>query len=167
MNQEETKKREQEILAAIESLPTDDTFKLCPGLPIPFRDAVLILPWIQNEQKTAAGIIIPGFGDSANDRQIGFVAAIGPKVDLPIKIGMKVYFERKANHYAINGKDGNVYLMMIQHYVYCAWTPDSYYIPEWKTREEKRNDARREGLENVSKAETEALNDENTQIKIG
>lgn len=164
MNQEE---KTPTVYDEIEALQTMEGFVPAKGLPIPFRDMVIILPIMQGDKKTASGIILPGNSDAANDRKRGVVARFGPDVTIPIKIGMEVFFESKGNYYLINGIDGNVYLFMHQHLIYGACTPDTYFIPSWKSREEKRNDSRREGLANVSKAETEALNDENTQVKIG
>jgi len=138
------------VLEEIDSLELSD-FQPPKGLIIPFRDEVIILPIMQNETKRASGIVLLANGNTANDRKIGIVARLGPSVSLPIKIGMKIAFEPRGNYFRFNGTDGNEYLLMLQHHIYGAVTPETYIVPEFKDKIEKRNDARKEGIANKLK----------------
>lgn len=162
MKQEEEKV--PTVLEEIEALELEDGFNPIAGLPIPFRDMVMILPVIQGDKKTASGIILPGNSDAANDRKIGIVTRMGPDVNIPIKIGMKVFFESKGNYYYINGSDGNMYLFMHQHMIYGACTPTSYFVPAWKDKDQKRRESRIEGLKNVAKKEEAKLAEDGVEI---
>jgi co-chaperonin GroES (HSP10) len=166
MKQEEEKT--PTVLEEINALELDEGFTPIMGLPIPFRDMVVVLPVMQGDKKTASGIILPGNSDAANDRKIGIVVRYGPGINLndtPIRIGMKVFFESKGNYYMINGTDGNVYLFMHQHMIYGAVTPDTYFIPNWKDKDQKRRESRIEGLKNVAKKEEAKLAEEGVEIK--
>lgn len=162
MKQEEKNK----VIQEIEALGVDEDFVPAKGLPIPLRDAVIILPWMQGDRKTASGIILTSAASDANSKKIGYIARIGPTVNLgfDVEIGMRVWFENKANHFQIDASDGNTYIMVPQHYVYCIWTPDSYEIPHFKDKSEKRRDARREGLANVAKDEIAKLQEDGVEI---
>jgi hypothetical protein len=141
--------RKEEILKEIFELPLEKDFIPPIGLPIPASDEVLILPVMQNETTRASGIILQSSGDVANDRKIGIVARVGFLVHKPLLIGMRVFFENKANHFRIDGTDGNEYLMILQHNIYCIATPQTYVVPEFKTRLMKRDEERKKGFENV------------------
>lgn len=147
----EMKEREEKTLTEIANLPLEEGFVPVEGLPIPFRNEVLLLPIMQGEKKTASGIIMPAFTDKANDKKLAIVAAIGPNVTLPIRVGLRVLFDNRGNYFRINAQDGNEYLMTIENFIYAAATPETYIVPEFRSKLEKRNDARKEGFDNKMK----------------
>lgn len=150
--------QQEAILKELAELPLEENFVPPLGLGIPLGDEVILLPIMQNETKRASGIIMPSTGNVANDRKMGIVARIGPLVVKPIKIGMKVIFENRGNHFRIDGTDGNEYLMILQHNIFCAATPQTYIVPEFKTKLQLRDDERKEGFERVRKDEQDKLN---------
>lgn len=153
--------RKEAILKEIHELELDN-FQVPEGLPIPYRDALVVLPIQQNETKRASGIIIPAghIGDPANSKKMGIVCRIGPDVTLPVTIGSKVYFDSSARYFNINGNDTNVYLLMYQHHIFAAVTPGSYPVPSYYTREQERMIERREGLARVAQDEANKIGEE-------
>lgn len=146
----ERAKRKEEVLRELANLPIHNEWIAPRGLPIPMRDELIILPLKQNETKTASGIIMPLNGDASNDRKLAVIARIGPLVTLPVRIGMKVWFDPAGRYFRfVNTDDGNEYLLMIQHLIHGAATPETYCVPEFKDKIEKRNDSRREGMARV------------------
>lgn len=163
-----TLERKEAILKEIAELSIEESFKAPDSLPIPLRDEIMILPVMQDENKTAEGLYVPeGSAENPDSNKLGIVARLGSEVTLPIRIGMKIWFSPNKNYFQIMGKDGNVYLLMIQHNIHCIATPESYPIPTFRTNLEIRNDERREGLKrtnddaqklaNMSKEEKEEL----------
>src|SRR3990167_111464 len=150
--------RKEAILKEIFELPLDESFIPANSFPIPASDEVLILPVMQAENKRASGIILVSEGTVANDRKIGIVARCGHLVSKPLRVGQRVIFENKANHFRIDGTDGNEYLMILQHNIYCICTPQTYVVPEFKTKLQKRDDDRKAGFEAVKKDEQSKLN---------
>jgi len=142
--------RKEAILKEIFELPLEEGFTPPMSLPIPASDEVLILPVMQNETKRASGIILVSNGTVANDRKMGIVARVGHLVSKPLRIGQRVIFENKANHFRIDGSDGNEYLMILQHNIYAICTPQTYVVPEFKTKIMKRNEDRAKGLQATS-----------------
>jgi co-chaperonin GroES (HSP10) len=142
--------RKDLLLKEIDNLELDN-FNIPSGLPIPFRDELIILPVMQGETKTSSGIIIPSGSvtNPANTRKMGIVCRIGPMVTLPVKLGMKVYFDPTGRYFQLNAVDFNVYLLMLQHHILAAVTPDSYPVPEYYTREQERMIDRKEGYQNM------------------
>lgn len=150
--------RKEEILKEIFELPLEEGFIPAIGLPVPLADEVLILPVMQNEKTRASGIVLLSTESVANDKKIGIVARVGHEVRKPIKLGMRILFENKANHFRIDASDGNEYLMILQHNIYCACTPQNYVVPEFKTKLQKRDEERKTGFEAVKKDEQTNLN---------
>lgn len=150
--------REEAVLKEIMELPLEDGFIPPIGLPIPLSDEIILLPVMQNETTRASGIILPSAGDVSNDRKTGIIARIGPLVQKNLRIGMKVLFESRGNHFRFDATDGNEYLMVLQHNVYCAATPQTYVVPEFKTKLQKRDEERRKGFETVKNDERAKLN---------
>lgn len=150
--------RKEAILKEIFELPLEEDFVPPMSLPVPLTDAVLLLPIMQNETVRASGIKLLSTGDVANDRKMGIVARIGSGVILPIKIGHRVIFENRGNHFRIDGSDGNEYLMILQHNIFAICTPSTYIVPEFKTKIMKRDEERKAGFEAVKKDEQTNLN---------
>ena len=142
--------RKEAVLKEIFELPLEENFIPPIGLPIPAENEVLILPVMQSETKRASGIILVSEGTVANDRKIGIVARCGYLVRKPLRIGQRVIFENKSNHFRIDGSDGNEYLMILEHNIYCICTPQTYVVPEFKTKLMKRNEERAEGLKRTN-----------------
>jgi co-chaperonin GroES (HSP10) len=138
--------RKEAILKEIEELPLEKDFEPPIGLPVPLLDALFVLPVMQSDTVRASGIKLLSNGDVANDRKMGIVARIGANVDLPIKIGSRVLFENRANHFRIDAADGNEYLLILKHNIFAICTPQTYVVPEFKTKIMKRNEERAEGL---------------------
>lgn len=151
--------RKEEILKEIYAIESEDEWTPPLGLPIPFKNQILLLPAVQKDRKTPSGIFLRGNGDKEGDTKIGIIARLGADVSLPIKISQRVLFDAYQNYFQILHSDGNTYLVVNEHNIYCAVTPETYIVPAFKGRMEKRNDSRREGLENVKKLE--ALDIEN------
>ncbi|KAF5830926.1 chaperonin 11 [Dunaliella salina] len=73
----------------------------------PIHDRVLIKP-LEEEQRTAGGILLPKGPPKANsDAHYGEVLAIGDKVELPLKVGDFVTFQKYAMA-EVEVKDGAV-----------------------------------------------------------
>jgi len=163
--------RKDLILKEIDNIELDE-FKIPTGLPIPFRDELIILPIMRGETKTSSGIIIPAgsAANEANARKMGIICRIGPMVTLPVKLGMKVYFDPTARYFQINAVDFNVYLLMLQHHILAAVTPDSYPVPEYYTKEQERMIERKEGYQNMLNDNAKIIGEESDghfEIKQG
>jgi len=163
--------RKDSLLKEIDGLKLDN-FNIPTGLPIPFRDEVIVLPVMRTEKVTSSGIIIPGgsAANPANARQMGIICRIGPLVTLPVKLGMKVYFDPTGRYFQINGNDMNVYLLMLQHHIFAAVTPDSYPVPEYYTKEQERMIERKEGYQNLLDSNAKQMGEESdghVEIKNG
>lgn len=154
----ERAERKEEILKEISNLEPEENWTPIKGLPIPFRSSILLLPVVQKDRKTASGLFLRGNGDKDTD-MTGIVARIGSEVQLPVFLGQKVLYDRQQNYFQTLGSDGNTYIVVNEHNIYCAVTPETYIVPAFKGRMEKRNDSRKEGFANVAKLE--ALNLEN------
>ncbi len=161
--------RQEAILKELSELEPEKDFVPPDGLPIPLADEIILLPVMQNENVRASGIKLLSQGDVSNDRKTGIIARIGATVSKPVFIGMKVLFESRGNHFRFDATDGNEYLMVLQHNVYCAATPQTYVVPEFKTKIMKRNEERAEGLKRTgddANKIAEMSKDEKTELGI-